>query len=93
MYPLRIAKTRQLIHFRFTKQHFEGFLLPTFAPELARQRVIAGEGGRGGGRGPRPLTPAQELCIALAFYASGRLFNKNNFGLSFPSVVACEFLY
>ena len=28
-------------------------------------------GGKGGGRGRRPLTPTQELCIGLAFYASG----------------------
>ena len=60
---------------RFSKQDFEGYLVPKFAPELARQRVIAREGGKGGGRGPRPLTPVQELCIALAFYASGTGFN------------------
>ena len=59
---------------RFTKQHFHGVLLPKFAPELARQRQIAGAGGKGGGRGPRPLTPSQELAIGLAFYASGGQF-------------------
>ena len=35
-----------------------------------------GEGGKDGkgkgkGKGCRPLTPAQELCIGLAFYSSG----------------------
>ena len=71
-YPENIKSEYNQLLIRFTKKDFQEVLLPKFAPELARQREIIGAGGKGGGKGPRPLTPCQELAIGLAFYASGR---------------------
>ena len=48
-----------------------GYLLPKFKGELDRQRLLAGEGGVRSGQGHHPLSAAQELAVALAFYATG----------------------
>ena len=49
------------------------YLLPKFKGEIDRQRVISPSrhGGVRSGQGPRPLSAAQELAVALAFYSSG----------------------
>ena len=59
-------------YFRFTKTDFVDYLLPKFKGEIDRQRVNeARQGGVRSGQGCSPLSAAQELAVALAFYSSG----------------------